>query len=186
MNPYERRRLRILAQLAQGPRILDVGCAQQPNPDLDGREVVGLDLAEMALARPYTEHVVGDAQQVSELLAGRQFETVIMGEFIEHVERPYDVLRAFRPLLAGGGKLLITTPNPLGIPQVAAELLGLRRYYYTPHHTYAFPPRWVWRLLADSGYRVTRTRGLGASLLGFWCPAPAALSYLALYEAEAG
>lgn len=184
MNPYERRRLRVLAQRARGPRILDVGCAQQPNPGLAAREVVGLDMAEMALAPPYTEHVVGDAEQVDKLLAGRQFETVIMGEFIEHVQRPYDVLRAFRPLVAEGGKLLVTTPNPLGIPQVVAELMGLRRYYYTTDHTYAFPPRWVWRLLTGSGYRVVRTQGLGASLLGVRLPAPAAWSYLVLYEAE--
>ncbi|MFW6062531.1 MAG: hypothetical protein ACOC93_06950, partial [Planctomycetota bacterium] len=81
-------------------------------------------------------------------------------------------------------QLLLSTPNPLGIPVVVAELLGLRRYFYTQDHTFSFAPRWLWRLLERTGFRVVRTVGCGASLAGYRLPAPAAVSYLVIYEAE--
>ena len=173
-----------MAELAVGESILDVGCAQLPNPYLRARQVVGLDLAEMDVRPPYTDHVVGNVEAAPDLLGGRLFDSVLLGEIIEHIERPYDVLRLLRRLLARGGRLILSTPNPLGIPVVFAEYLLLRKLYYTTDHKFYFPPRWVWRLLEGSGYRVVRTIGCGVSLMGWRLPAPRSLSYQLLYVAE--
>jgi 2-polyprenyl-3-methyl-5-hydroxy-6-metoxy-1,4-benzoquinol methylase len=184
MYDYQRHRLRDMARLAVEGDLLDIGCAQLPNPYLRGRRVVGLDLDDMPVRPPYTGHVVGDASDIDRLLPGEFFDTVLMGAFIEHVERPYDLLRTVRGHIRPEGRLVLATPSPLGVPMVVAELLGLRRFFFEPQHAYAFTPRWVWRLLERSGYRLLKTRPGGASLLGLWFPAPVALSYVVIYAAE--
>ena len=184
MNYYENRRQRIMASLADGDCILDVGCAHRPNPYLHGRRVIGLDLIDMDIHPPYTEHIVGDIADLGALLQGQKFNTILMGEFIEHLEEPYEILRSIHDKIAPGGALILSTPNPLGIPVVIAEYLCLRKFYYTKNHPFYFSPRWVWRLLERSGYKVTKTVGCGASIGGLWLPAFVSLSYIVIYMAQ--
>jgi 2-polyprenyl-3-methyl-5-hydroxy-6-metoxy-1,4-benzoquinol methylase len=180
---YEKHRQRIMARLVHGGSILDVGCAQQPNTYLRGERVVGLDKSDMDIQSPYTEHIIGDVTDVDNLLRGRQFDTVLMGELIEHLERPYDVLRSLRNYIADKGTLILSTPNPLGIPVVVAEYLRMRRYFYSRHHAFYFSPRWAWRLLERTGFQVVRTIGCGARIGPLWLPAPLSLSYIIVYVA---
>ena len=183
LRTYERRRLRKMAGLTDGESICDIGCVHNPNRYLVGKRVVGFDREEMAVSSPYTEHVVGDVFCMSDLLDGTVFDAIVLGELIEHVERPYDLLRIVREHLAPGGRLILSTPNPLGIPPVITEYLLMRRFFYAADHAYYFPPRWVWRLLERSGYTVLKTVGCGISLLGLWLPAPTSLSYQVIYVA---
>lgn len=182
-NLYELRRQHLIAQLTHGDSILDIGCAYMPNRFLRGGTVVGLDLNTMELSPPYTEHIIGDITHISEILDQRQFDTIILGEVIEHFEQPYDLLRKIRGHISIGGKLILSTPNPLGLPVVLVEYLRLRKFFYTPNHLYYFTPRWVWRLLEHSGYHVIRTIGCGVSLGKWPIPAPATLSYTVIYVA---
>lgn len=184
MNRHQRRRMRRMARHVVGDRVLDVGCAQLPNPFLTGRHVVGLDLDPMPLAPPYTRHVVGNALDLPALLPDECFDTILLGALIEHVENPYELLRVLHGSLAEGGRAIVCTPNPFGIPMLAAELLHSRRFFYTPHHLHAISPRWMWRMLERSGFRVLKTLGNGACLHGLWCPAPVILSYTVTYVAE--
>lgn len=180
---YEQHRLKMMSRFASDQRILDIGCAHMPNRYLAGSQVVGLDLEPMQLQAPYTEHVQGDVMQAG-TLPDRQFDTIMMGELIEHIERPYDLLRALRPLLAPGGRVVLSTPNPLGLPVVVAEYLCLRKFYFTSNHLFYFPPRWVWRMLEHCGYRPIRTVGCGVSVGGQYIPAFTSLSYQIIYVAQ--
>jgi len=183
-SPYDLHRQQLIAQLTHGESILDMGCAYMPNRFLRGETIVGLDLNAMELNPPYTEHITGDATNISEILGQRQFDTIILGEIIEHVEQPYNLLRKIRVHILTGGILIISTPNPLGLPVVFAEYLSLRKFFYTPNHLYYFTPRWAWRLLEHSGYHVTRTIGCGVSLGRWTVPAPPTLSYNVIYVAK--
>ena len=173
-----------MVRYAVGETVLDIGCAQIPNPYITGRRVVGFDLDDMAVARPYTEFVRGDVYRIGELLAGQRFDTVYMGGLVEHVERPYDLLRMLREHIAPGGRLILAIPNPLGIPMVLAELMGTRRFFFTPDHVLCYTVRWAWRLIERSGYKLIKTVGAGASLGGLWCPAPVVLSLTVIYVSE--
>lgn len=184
MNRYDLHRLRLIADRVVGTSILDLGCAEAPNPYLVGERVVGLDTVRMEVAPPYTEHIVGDVTNLDKLVVGQTFDTICMGELIEHVERPYDLLRVVRGHIAEGGRLVMTTPNPLGLFAVVAEYLFLKRYYYTLDHTYYFTPRWVWRILERCGYEVLDTVGCGIWMMGLgWLPGPVSLSYQVVYVA---
>jgi 2-polyprenyl-3-methyl-5-hydroxy-6-metoxy-1,4-benzoquinol methylase len=184
MEIYQKHRLEKIAALSQGPAILDIGCAAIPNPYLQGTRVVGLDLQEMKVLPPYTEHVISDVTEAEAVLGSEVFDSIIMGEFIEHMERPYDILRSIRTLLKPQGVLLLSTPNPLGLPVVVAEYLTMRRFFYEKEHTFYFTPRWVWRLLERCGFEVTGTIGCGLYLKPFWFPAPSTLSYQVIYVAR--
>jgi len=182
-NAYETRRLKLLARLAVGQTVLDIGYAQQPNPFLKGHRV-GLDLnpsAPDAQVR-YEEEILGDTADLQSLCADRTFDTVICAELIEHVENPYALLRALRPFVAPGGKLLVSTPNPLAFPVIVAEVLQLQRYFYTRDHLYYFLPRWVARLFEATGYVLERTVPVGLwSPLGALPVVPTVMSYQVIY-----
>lgn len=165
--------------------MLDVGYAAHPNPYLRDFQVVGFDRTKPTSDSGYDEHIVGDIAELSSELGGRRFDTILCGEFIEHVERPYDCLRDLGRVLADGGALVLSTPNPLGFPVLGFELVRSKRFFYDADHVYYFPPRWVHRMLCQSGFRVDRTQAVGLWLpFGYlpWCPI--ALSYQLVYVAR--
>jgi len=184
LNYYSRRRMRAMARAVVGDTMLDVGCTAAPNPFLTGREVVGFDRDPMPVAPPYTEHVVGDVYAINRHLRGRMFHTLLLGDFIEHVERPFDVLRMLHTHVAPGGRLVLGTPNLLALPIVLAEYLNLR-FYYTEAHTYTFSPRWMWRVIERCGFERVATKGCGIALpKGWWFPAPMILSCEVIFVAS--
>ena len=182
---YEDRRLKLLASHAVGRSVLDIGYAHWPNPHLGRFYRVGLDLNHPSADRAtrYEEELIGDVANVFDLVNGRRFDTIICGELIEHLENPYQLLRDLRPLLSEAGRLLVSTPNPLALPVVVAEIFRLRRFFYTPEHLYYFLPRWVERLFEATGYEV-----VGLRPVGLWTPfgafpiCPIALSYQVIYD----
>lgn len=178
---YDLKRLRLIAEEAQGDRVLDIGHAQLPNPYLDGARCIGLDLRQ-AEQCDYAEQIVGDVREISSLVGGRRFDTIIAAEFIEHVEDPYAVLRCFREVLASGGRLILSTPNPVAFPTLLLEWVVSRRFFYTTEHTYYFAPRWMIRVLEGSGFKMKRVRPVGFWPVG-WLPASVGLSYQVIYVA---
>ena len=120
---YEGRRLQMMASYVQGNNVLDLGFAQSPNALLAPYRTVGLDLNPPATPPTgYAEQIRGDVMTLADHLDGRQFDTVVCGELIEHLERPYDFLRGLRDVVVPGGRLVLSTPNPLGFPVVLFEL----------------------------------------------------------------
>ncbi|MGF1608461.1 MAG: class I SAM-dependent methyltransferase [Kiloniellales bacterium] len=183
---YEQARLRKVAALAEGQSVLDIGYAQIPNPYLEGHHRVGFDLNSPSEgAVRYEEELRGDVCDITKVLQGRTFDTIICGELIEHLENPYAFLRDVRCLLKPAGRLILTTPNPLGFPVLLCELLRLRRYFYTTEHLYYFLPRWVMRMLEHTGYRVAAVKPVG-----WWLPfgvlglCPVQFSYQVIYVAQ--
>lgn len=94
--------------------------------------IVGLDLdaegVEALKARGYNA-ICGDVQVVD---IGRQFDTIVAGEIIEHLDNPGQFLQNMRRHLKPNGHLVVSTPNPFyakqrgkiwrrGMPQVHEE-----------------------------------------------------------------
>lgn len=173
-----------MAALCRGAQVLDVGCAQSMNATLaKGHSVTGLDLAAPTDLVGYDRFLRGNAFDLKALDDGRTYDAVLAGEFIEHVERPYDLLRVLRTALKPGGQLLLSTPNPLGFPVVFAELSGNRSRFYTEDHVFYFTPRWVERMLTRAGFQAPRMHGVG--LWPIALPCPAVMSYQIVYETYA-
>jgi len=183
----EKRRLQRMAHLAGNGEILDIGCAALPNVHLRGRTVVGLDRERWPRVAPYTEALAGDVDDLPGVLGPRRFDAIVAGEVLEHLENPYRFVRDCREALRPGGRLVLSTPNPLHPPVLLCEALGIRRLFYTEEHLYYFLPRWVRRLVEASGMQLEKQEGVGFPLLVGSrpaLPAPVALSYQVIYVAR--
>jgi glycosyltransferase involved in cell wall biosynthesis/SAM-dependent methyltransferase len=117
------RRIHWMCGQVRGPRILDIGCSQGIVSLLLGRaghEVTGIDLDAkvVAEARAYlsteplevqsrVQFVHGDA---AELPVEESFDTVVLGEILEHLEDPGWLIDVAAGQLAPGGRLVVTVP----------------------------------------------------------------------------
>lgn len=86
------------------------------------------------------------------------FDVVIAGEVIEHLGSPAELVRAARRVLAPGGRLIFTTPNPYELGRVLHELRGHVRD--NVDHVVAFSPAGVVELLEREGFVLDQYRGV--------------------------
>lgn len=123
-SPVLRERIHWICRQAEGASVLDVGCSQGITSILlarEGFQVTGLDVEspaiEYAQADRLKEHpwvqerlrfVHGDIFD-SDLDLGT-FDTVILGEIIEHVLNPEVLIRCAFKCLLPRGRLILTTP----------------------------------------------------------------------------
>jgi len=172
-----------MAQIAQGPRVLDVGFAQLPNPWLlrSDFEVTGIDINAPPSPSGYQRELQGDVFDVDGLDEGGPYDSILAGELIEHLENPYDLLRFFHARVRPGGRLVLSTPNAAAFPTVFWEWTGSDRRFYSRDHTYYFTPRWVRRILQDTGWPEVNVVPVGLWPLGV--PCPAGISYQVIYWA---
>ena len=118
-----------MVRYAVGETVLDIGCAQIPNPYITGRRVVGFDLDDMPVAPPYTEFVRGDVYRIGELLAADKGVSGIIvsnhgGKFLPGIADPITVLPAISEALNGRIPVLIDGGIRRGADVLKALALG--------------------------------------------------------------
>jgi ubiquinone/menaquinone biosynthesis C-methylase UbiE len=100
----------IAASAHASGRLLDIGCGLKPFEPLFAPHVsehVGVDHPDSPHALTSVD-VLATAYDIP--MPDSTFDTALMSEVLEHLERPHDALsEAFR-LLRPGGKLILTTP----------------------------------------------------------------------------
>lgn len=108
---------------ATGQYILDIGCSQGISSIILGREgknVLGIDISENAIndAKTYLELEEKETQELVEFRKGnfmleefdRKFDTVILGEVLEHITDITSFFNKAITLLENEGILIVTTP----------------------------------------------------------------------------
>ena len=119
-----RGRIDWMVEQARGPRILDVGCSEGVVEILLSRKgfhVTGVDIDAEGLAfaqdllarepedvRARVRFVHGDLAQ--DRLLEEQFDTLVMGELLEHLEDPKLLLDRSLDLVRPDGRVIVTTP----------------------------------------------------------------------------
>lgn len=120
---HSRDRIHWILSQVTGQRVLDVGCSQGLVPILlarSGISVVGIDLLPDAIVHA-KQALSEEAESVQGLCEFRQadassltsesgFDTVILGEVIEHHGSPAGLLSSIARTLKPGGRLVLTTP----------------------------------------------------------------------------
>jgi 2-polyprenyl-3-methyl-5-hydroxy-6-metoxy-1,4-benzoquinol methylase len=78
--------------------------------------VVGVDiLEEFAQVLNQRGYDIRVCDATSDTYLGEKFDTVILGDVIEHVENPVNLIRFAIRHLNGGGEVIVKTPNPFYI-----------------------------------------------------------------------
>jgi len=147
-------RAEFIIERCQGRRVLDIGCVahdieRMSSPDWLHRRIaqvadscVGVDILGdgvrhmISLGFDAIEHDL--ATGPGPLLEFARFDVIVAGELIEHVSDLDMLFRAARELLAPGGELILTTPNPYAPHRVRAGQRG-DCWENTDHIVYAFP-----------------------------------------------
>ena len=119
-----RRRIDWMADQAQGPQVLDVGCSEGILELLLARRGIGvtgvevnpdaLEFARELLAKETDEVRAHSRLVLGDFIDGHPvtglFDTVILGEILEHLHDPRPLLDRSLEHLRTGGRLVITTP----------------------------------------------------------------------------
>jgi len=168
--PFPVDRVGHLAALCCGRRVLHIGCADDTAIEdklADGRhlhgrlaevaDVVGLDLAAdrlVSLGRHGFERLVAGSASAPPFRRGA-FDDIVLGEILEHLSDPGDVLRGLRR--AGlARRLIVTVPNAYSF--YLARQLGRGVEVVNPDHLYTFTPVTLQTLLGRAGWKISSLR----------------------------
>ena len=152
-----------LPHVPAGARILDLGCGLT---DLPARfpSYVGCDrnplvLSEMRRRHPEAAFAPWDVDADGpppEVLAGAPYDAILMLAILEHLPSPGRALARAAALLAGGGRILATTPHPLGrFPLEAGARLGLLSRHADEEHETLLDRAALERAAEGAGLAVT-------------------------------
>jgi len=159
----------LLARVARGDAVLDLGCgegffaAALPGP------AVAADVAPEAVRRARGRGV--DARLVP--LDGplpfedASFDVVWLGETLEHMVDPVGALHEVRRVLRPGGRLLLTTPDhPPELLRRLADDPGAFAEHFSPRtdHLRFFNAASLGGLLGDLGFQDVEIAGDGTTL----------------------
>jgi 2-polyprenyl-3-methyl-5-hydroxy-6-metoxy-1,4-benzoquinol methylase len=152
-EPARNSRVERILALIGGPDVLDIGCCGGDatflnlpiwlhKHILDGwPDTWGIDLSpeRIKIMRElgYENVHVADAQEFD---LGKQFDTIVAGEIIEHVENPAAFLRSAARHLKPDGSLIVTTPFPFAFANTAYALIKFPKTCSNDEHVAWFCP----------------------------------------------
>ena len=139
------------AAIGREKRVLDLGCRSGAltRHILEGNEVVGLDVDQVALARAESlgiQPVVADVEEPLPF-GDASFDAVVAGELLEHLRFPDAVVAEIRRVLRPGGVVVGSVPNAFRLQSRLRFLRG-RAAEDDPTHLHMFSPAAVRELLA--------------------------------------
>ena len=159
--------------LSPGARILDIGVAQGNLSLLlaeAGFEVVAIDLRSEFLEYARKKYEKGtiffQTMSFEDMQFQEEFDAVILGEIIEHVAYPEDLLQRCRLSLKAEGLLLLSTPNGQAVmsrlPTFSqiTDRKELEKHQFKPDgdgHLFLFRGSELDRVLRESGFEPFQT-----------------------------
>ena len=149
--------------------VADVGYASRPNAYLKGK-VIGLDLRPGPATPNYAAVVAASAEA---LPFEERLDAVCAGEVIEHLADPLAFLVGCNHALKTGGALVLSTPNPYHLTELAKNVLGVRAGLFDDTHLFLLSYRSLHKLLDLAGFEVRARWGTYIKVPGLRLGIPA-------------
>lgn len=157
-------RLRWIVKNVSGNRILDIGFVAQEaivHKALKScHMLVGLDIDKITVLKlriPIL--VVGDAFHLP--FKASIFDSCLLAEVIEHTINPGPIFLEINRVLKKGGKLILTTPNPMALNRIVFWLLKnklhkktIKKFHGDPTHKVFWHPLSLVNVLNDFNFRI--------------------------------
>lgn len=173
---YHHQRPELVALVPQqARRVLDVGCAAgMMGAALKERgvaEVVGVEINPVAAREAATrldKVIVGDIEEIELTYPEGYFDTIVLGDVLEHLRDPWNLLKRLRRYLAEGGKIVASIPNVAHISVIRDLIRGEWRYadigILDRTHLRFFTLSSIREMFANAGYRITSVAGVKGEL----------------------
>jgi len=154
-------RIDFLKKYFIGEKLLDIGCLGPAGDrfkrlmDLyPNKRIYGLDNNQDLIKELGFDNVSsGDIHKLP--FDDSFFDTVYMGEVIEHTWNPGQAINEVRRVLKDNGRFIIDTPNALSLHKIIKyTFLGKDDIVGDPDHRIIFTPATIYNLLKESGFKV--------------------------------
>lgn len=161
-----------IAQRAAGKRVLDVGVVAHTSDAYESdkwlhRHVreratycLGCDVLgpEIEVLRQRGFNVI--CHDITKAPLNDRFDLIILGEIIEHIDRPGEMLANCREMLREDGKVILTTPNPWFVTFALKGLLCETPLVESVDHVAWYDPSTLCELASRFGFRLERFTGI--------------------------
>jgi SAM-dependent methyltransferase len=168
-------REKYLAQEAVGKRVLDVGVVAHTPDAYKSQTWLHRHIHEHAayclgcdVLGPELEHLGAlgynvICHDITSTPLDETFDLIILGEVIEHVGRPADLLGNCTRMLAPKGKVILTTPNPWFVTYLLRGLCGKAPLVDSVDHVAWYDAATLYELADRAGLRLERFTGVRAT-----------------------
>jgi SAM-dependent methyltransferase len=170
-NTVNLERIEAILSVVKGPDILNLGCVGHSLPArpkekahwlhvqlterFPGARIVGLDNDASNVERMREmgfDAVLGDAHGLTYVSC---FDTIVVGELIEHLQNPGECLEGCRRALKPGGRIILTTPNAFCAMLGLMYLKNFNRAFNAEHVLW-FCPQTLHSLAERCGLRIVK------------------------------
>lgn len=169
-------RLEALITLVKGKRVLHVGCCDHIEIIEEKRKKgiwlhdllcaasafcagIDIDAASVDYVRKlgFPDVYCADVTQgLPRPLAQGQFDVVVVGEVVEHVDAPVSFLRGIREAISSPHMVVVSVPNAFFLENFENAICGVERI--NTDHRFWFTPYTISKILSQAGYHVRDVR----------------------------
>jgi SAM-dependent methyltransferase len=165
-------RIDYLCQLVKGKRVLDVGVVDHQlgsaeSPEwLHGRlcgvasECEGVDVLPEEVAELRRRGFSVSCTNIVERPLPREFDVVVCGEVLEHIDATRGFLENCRKMLAQNGQLILTVPNPWYANVIMKAAFGNLPFQDNADHVAWYDPSTIYELGGRCGFELHKYSGV--------------------------
>lgn len=156
----------LIERLCTDRDVLDIGCASYAGEQGFGathalvlaraRSCVGIDISDAVLSLPKSdkaEYLVANAETF--VHPTRRFDTIYVGDAVEHFSNGGLFLECAAKMLNPGGRVVLVTPNAYGVRCFATLLTDFEPAVH-PEHTCFFSVKTLNELVSRHGFRIAK------------------------------
>lgn len=168
-------RIAYFCKLAKGKNVLDIGVVDHQLKDVTSRDWLHGRLCKVAARCHGVDVLIEEVAELQrrgfsvscvnlvETALPQQFDVIICGDVLEHVDQPGPLFRHCRMMLADDGVFAVSVPNPWYLNVISKALFGRRGFQDNADHVAWYDPSTLFELGDRFGFELFRYSGIGVS-----------------------